>query len=367
MRVCMDPIPYVDLRVTDPALEEELLDAVRQVFRHGKFVMGPEVEALEAQLAEYTGARYAVGVNSGTDALIFALRAYGVGPGDEVITVSHSFVATSSAIAITGARPVFVDIDRRTMLLDPWLLESALTPRTAAVLPVHLNGYPCAMDEIAAFCERHGLALIEDCAQAIGCRYRGKKHVGTFGAGCFSLHPLKILAAAGDAGFITTDEADVARQARFMRNLGLRDRDHCEIACSNSRLDTIQAAILLVKMRHFESWIARRNQHAEAYRQALKNRVELPPEHDGHEPVYSSFVIRHPERDRLMAGLKQRGVSVKIHYPVPIHRQPAFADFDMPRLPATNQTVDQIISLPVHQSMTDDMRDRVIEAVLELT
>jgi dTDP-4-amino-4,6-dideoxygalactose transaminase len=237
----MTPIPYVDLPAQHAAIEGEILEAVRRVLRHGWFILGPEVQALEEALAERVGVRHAVGVGNGTDALVLALRAHGVGPGHEVITVSHSFFATASAIELVGAVPVFVDIHPDTLLMDPDLLEAARTPRTRAVIPVHLMGHPCDMDAIGAFCQAHGLALIEDAAQAIDARWRGRA-VGSFGTGCFSLHPLKNFAACGDAGFVTTDDDDLAAFLRQARNIGICDRDHCDFVSSNSRLDALHAA-----------------------------------------------------------------------------------------------------------------------------
>lgn len=355
-------IPYINLPSQHADLEPELLRAVRRVLRHGQFILGPEVSELETRLASYVNVPHVIGVNSGTDALILALRAHGIQPGDEVITVSHSFVANASAICMVGAVPVFVDIDARTMLMDPACLPAALTPRTRAVLPVHLNGFPCEMERIQAFCEQHELILIEDCAQAIGAFYAGR-HVGAFGTGCFSLHPLKILSACGDAGFIATRDAALADRLRRLRNIGLRDRDHCDHIGGNTRLDTLQAALLLVKMRHMEAWIEARAHHAHAYREVLRDRVMLPPEHGPHRPVYSAFVIRHRRRDAVIKKLHALGVDAKIHYPVPIHRQKAFAQFRGKPLPVTETTVDQIISLPVTPELTEAGRGHVIEAL----
>ncbi len=360
----MTPIPYVDLPAQHAAIEGEILEAVRRVLRHGWFILGPEVQALEEALAERVGVRHAVGVGNGTDALVLALRAHGVGPGHEVITVSHSFFATASAIELVGAVPVFVDIHPDTLLMDPDLLEAARTPRTRAVIPVHLMGHPCDMDAIGAFCQAHGLALIEDAAQAIDARWRGRA-VGSFGTGCFSLHPLKNFAACGDAGFVTTDDDDLAAFLRQARNIGIRDRDHCDFVSSNSRLDALHAAILRVKLEHLAAWTARRREHAAAYRQALAGHLRLPPPEPEHgQAVYHAFVVRHPQRDRLQAALQAQGIGTKVHYPIPIHRQPAFAQRAGRPLAHTDRAVAEILSLPVYPELSDQDRGRVIRAIV---
>ncbi|MFH1465754.1 MAG: DegT/DnrJ/EryC1/StrS family aminotransferase [Pseudomonadota bacterium] len=360
----MRPIPPVDLPAQHAPLEEEILTAVRRVLRHGQFILGPEVRRLEAALEEILGVRHVIGVGNGTDALVLALRAHGVGPGDEVITVSHSFFATTSAITLVGAAPVYVDVDPATMLMDPALLPAARTPRTRAVLPVHLNGHPCDMGRIAAFCQEHGLALVEDCAQALGARWGGRC-VGAFGTGCFSLHPLKILGACGDGGAVATDDDALAGWLRRARDLGKLDRDRCGEVSGNSRLDALQAAILGVKLPRLEGWIERRRAHAAAYRAALGGCVEPPPEDppDG-RAVYTFFVVRHPARDRLIGALADRGVDARVHYPIPIHRQPAFSAWPAGPLPHTERTVGEILSLPVTPELSDADRERVIGAVL---
>ncbi|MBH23317.1 MAG: cell wall biogenesis protein [Myxococcales bacterium] len=353
-------VPYVNLSQQHAALEDELLEATRQVLRHGWFILGPEVKELEQHFAHLLEVPHTVGVNSGTDALVLALKLHGVGEGDEVITVSHSFVATASAVCLVGATPVFVDIDPETMLMDPARLEGALTPRTRAVMPVHLNGFPCDMEPIAAFCEAHGLALIEDCAQSIGAMRAGKP-VGSFGTGCFSLHPLKVLSACGDAGFLTAHSDVEAETLHKLRNLGLRHRDSCQWVSGNSRLDTLQAALLLVKFKRLEAWIEARNAHARAYREALEGVVRLPPrEGPGDRAVYSTFVVRHPERERVIAALSEAGIDAKIHYPYGIHQHEAFAHLEHGPLPVTEEVVRQIISLPVTPEMTEAQREHVI-------
>lgn len=356
-------IPYVDLAAQHAPLRERILEAVSRVLAHGQFILGPEVAELEARLAERLGARHVVGVASGTDALLLALKVRGIGPGDEVVTVSHSFVATASAICLAGARPVLVDVDERSMQIDPGELEAALTESTRAVIPVHLNGSPCDLGRVADFCRRHNLALIEDCAQALGVRAAGEA-VGTRDLGCFSLHPLKVLSACGDAGFVTTRSADDAARLRRLRNIGLADRDHCAEVAGNHRLDTLQAAILLVKLEHLDAATAARRRHAAAYREAFAGRLALPPEEgDGDFAIYSAFVVRHPRRDRLVELLRGRGVDAKVHYPLAIHQQEAFSGLAHRPLPVTEKVVDEIFSLPVSAELDDAGRARVIAAV----
>lgn len=354
-------VPYVDLAAQHAPLRQALLEAVGRVLDHGWFVLGPEVGELEARLAERIEVPAVVGVNSGTDALILALRALGVGPGDEVITVSHSFVATASAIRLVGATPVFVDIDEDTMLLDPTRLEAARTASTKAVLPVHLGGFACDLTAIATFCDAHGLHLLEDCAQAIGAKHRGRP-VGSVGVGAWSLHPLKVLSACGDAGFVSLPGGRHEVLLRELRNLGLRTRDDVAHVSGNSRLDTLQAAMLLVKLGHLDEWIAARRAHAAAYRGALRGWVRLPPEEGDDFAVYSAFVVRHPRRDALVEGLLARGIDAKVHYPKAIHQQPPFADVAQP-LPVTERVVREIVSLPVTPELTEAGREQVIAAV----
>jgi UDP-2-acetamido-2-deoxy-ribo-hexuluronate aminotransferase len=360
-----DRIAYVDLARQNAPLEAELLAAVSRVLAHGQFILGPEVAELEARLRERLGAKHVIGVANGTDALELALRALGIGPGDEVITVSHSFVASGLAIRLVGATPVFVDVDEATMLMDPTRLEGALTARSRAVLPVHLNGFSCPMAPIQAFCDRHRLHLVEDCAQALGATRAGRS-VGTSGIGCFSLHPLKPLAACGDAGLVTTSDDGLAERLRHLRNLGLVDRDHCELLGTNSRLDTLQAALLLVKEPHLDGWIEARRERARRYRRALTGRLTLPPEEaDDEIATYSAFVVRHPRRDRLRELLAERGVDAKPHYPLAIHQQAAFADLPTADLPVTERVVATILSLPISPELGLDEQERVIAAVLE--
>lgn len=362
----MKGVPYVDMPAQYASIEDEVLDAIRTVLRHGQFILGPEVAALEAALAARLGVAHVVTVANGTDALTMALRLKGIGPGDEVLIPSHSFLATAHAVVLVGATPVFVDIEEDRMLMDPALLEAALTRRTRAVMPVHLGGHPCDMDALVAFCEAHGLVLVEDCAQAIGTRAHGRS-VGDFGIGCFSLHPLKTLAAAGDAGFITVRDDEDAQRLRLMRNFALLDRDHTAFVTGHSRLDTLQAAILLVKLRRLDGYLEARKAHASAYAQALAGSYRLVDVPSWADPSYSAFVVRHPERDRILAAMRERGFDLKVHYPVPIHRQAPYVDgAGAVALPVTDRAVAEIMSLPVTPELDVADRNRIISALLEL-
>ncbi len=358
-------VPYIDLVAQHEPLKDEILEAVERVLDHGWFILGEEVTQFERRAAEYLGVPHVVGVGSGTDAIELALRMRGIGEGDEVITVSHTFVSGVSAIVMAGAEPVFVDVEPETMLMDPDRLQEALTDRTAAVMPVHLNGFACDLDPIRQFCETHGLDLIEDCAQAFGTRYRDA-YVGTSDVGCFSLHPLKVLSACGDAGFVALHDDREAELVRELRDNGRRSREVFPHVSNNSRLDTLQAAILLVKLDHLDDWIARRREHAAAYRARLADHVTLPPdEPDGHRSVYSMFVVRHPRRDALLERLEARGIGAKVHYPFGVHQQEPFEPFADRPLPATERTVSEILSLPIYPEMGDAQRDEVIETVAD--
>ncbi len=355
-------IPYVNLAAQNRALRAELIEALDRVLAHGQFINGPEVAAFEAEVARALGVEHVVGVSNGTDALVMALKLVGVAQGDEVITPAHGFVATATAIRLVGATPVFVDIDERTMLVDPAAVDRAVTSRTKVVLPVHLSGCAADVEALENVCRRRGLALVEDCAQAIGATERGRS-VGTAGIGCFSLHPLKVLGALGDGGFITVRTAEEARRLRQMRNIGLVDRDHCESVDGNCRLDALQAAFLLAKLRHLPEWLAARRAHAAAYRADLAGLVSMPPDDArGTAQVYSAFVIRHARRDALAAFLLERGIETKVHYPIPIHRQAAFLPWRT-ELPVTDRVCAQILSLPVSPELSPAGRHEVVAAV----
>ena len=322
--------------------------------------------AFEQEFAAYCGARHGVGVGSGTEAIHLALLACGIGPGDEVITVPNTAVATVAAIEQSGACPVFVDVDFAARTLDPHKLEAALTPRTRAILPVHLYGAPADLDPILALARARGVRVVEDCAQAVGALYRGLR-LGSLGdLGCCSFYPTKNLGAYGDGGFITTTDDALADRLRLLRTYGWRERDKSVIKGLNSRLDELQAAVLRVKLRHLDAWTARRRQLAARYSAALSGSgVNLPFEKSGLQPVYHLYVIATPERDALRAHLKERGIETLVHYPVPIHLQEAYAGMGCAAgsFPNAECLARQILSLPLYPEMDDDTVDTVAAVI----
>lgn len=339
-------IPFNTLLPAHELLASEIRSAVDRVLTSGWFILGPELERFETSFASYLGVKHAVGVASGTDAVELALRAAGVGPGDEVITVSHSAVATVCAVERSGAVPVLVDIDPATYTMDPAQVEAAITPRTAAILPVHLYGQAADMTALEAIARHRKLLLIEDCAQAHGATHRGRM-AGSIGKlAAFSFYPTKNLGAYGDAGAVVTDDAGLASRLRRLRNYGQEERHHHVESGINSRLDEVQAAILAVKLQHLDEHNEARRQLATAYRDAITG-VTLPAvdEHDRH--VYHLFVVRHPLRDAMRAWLDERGVGTAVHYPNAIHQQPAYRHLAA-RLPETEKAVTEIVSLPMY-------------------
>jgi dTDP-4-amino-4,6-dideoxygalactose transaminase len=349
-------VPYVDIAAQFAEERERLLPLVERVLAAGHYVGGAEVEALEAAIARDCGVAHCVGVASGTDALVLSLRALGIGRGAEVITAPNSFIATAAAIVQAGARPVFADVlDDQN--LDPDRIEAAITPATAAVMPVHLTGRVAAMDRICAVARRHGLAVVEDAAQSMGSRYGGRSS-GTWGdVGCFSAHPLKNLNALGDAGFLVTEDADLARRVRRLRNHGLVDRNKVAEWGVVSRLDTLQAAVLLHRLERLPAIVARRRGNAELYRALLdREHVFWPPCRPEEFNTFHTFVVQVEARDALQARLADQGIGTAIHYPVPIHLQPAAAELGYRRgdFPVAERQAGRILSLPVHQSLHPD-------------
>src|SRR6267154_2608100 len=320
------PVAFLDLRSQFAPIRDEVFSVVARVLESQQFIMGSEVAALEGEIAKFVGCEFALGCASGSDALLLALMAYGVGPGDEVVTTPFTFVATAGSIARLGARPVFVDIDPVTYNLDPAKFESAITPRTRAVIPVHLFGLPTEMCSIQENSNRHNLPVIEDAAQAIGAEYKGKQ-VGSLGSvGCFSFFPSKNLGGAGDGGMVVADDPDLADRLRILRLHGSRKKYQYELLGMNSRLDTLQAAILRVKLRHLPAWTAARQRNAEHYRNlfaeyGLMDSIAPPFVPASCTHVYNQFVIRVQHRDELKAALRKEGIPTEIYYPSPLHLQ----------------------------------------------
>src|SRR5262245_41492104 len=348
-------------------IKPELLAAVERVLEDGRYILGPDVGAFEQHFAEYCGTRYAVGVSSGTTALTLVLRGLGVGPGDEVITAANSFIASAACAALIGARPVLIDVRRIDMNLDPDLLERAITRRTKAIIPVHLTGHPAEMDAILTIGERHGIPVVEDAAQAVGTSYHGRR-TGSLGrAGCFSLHPLKNLHAYGDAGIITTNDDALYKWLLKARNHGLRNRDESEFWSTNSRIDTVQAAMLDVKLPYLDEWTRERRAIAAEYCAALRDVVELPTEAPGCLHTYQTFMIKAERREGLLQHLQRRGVDAKVHYPAPIHMQPAAAglDYRPDDFPVAWWLSERIVSLPLYAELTPAQRQCVTDSVRE--
>jgi len=359
-------VPYIDIAGQHAAIKAELMEAVGSVLDHGKFVLGEEVEKFEKRFAELCRVRFAIGVNSGTDALILALRALGIGPGDEVITVPNSFVASTSSILLVGAKPVFVDV-RDDYNLDPGQLERVITRKTKAILPVHLTGRPADMKPIMDIAQACGLHVIEDCAQAVMAEYNGQ-YVGSFGTfGCFSLHPLKTLNACGDGGVLTTNDESLCERVKIFRNLGLRTRDDCVVWSGNSRLDTIQAAILLVKMKYLQTWTEKRRANAAFYQTALRGvaGLQMPADLPREKAVYHTFVIQTDKRDELKTFLHNQGVETAVHYPVPIHFHKAAKGlgYGPGSFPVAEQQAKRILSLPVHQGLPPGQLKQVADLI----
>lgn len=357
-------IPFVDLARQFRSIEPELAKAFLDVGRSGGYIMGERLASFERKVAQFLGVRHAIGVADGSDALFLVLKAWGIGPGDEVITATNSFIASAWVIAAAGAKPVLVDVTE-DFNIDPRLVEAAVTARTKAIIPVHLTGRPAAMEEINSIAHKHGLRVLEDAAQAIGARYHGKRVGGLGHAAGFSLHPLKNLGVYGDGGLITTDDDELAALLLKLRNHGLRNRDECEMWGFNSRLDTMQAAFAEIKLGYLDGWNARCRDIASRYAAALAEHVQVPVDQPWEECVYHNFVIRTDRRDALMAHLLQRGVDTRVHYPIPIHLQDAARHLQYRRgdFPNAERYASTMISLPIYPELSDAEVQHVINAV----
>jgi dTDP-4-amino-4,6-dideoxygalactose transaminase len=358
-------IPMVDPALEYQALRAEIDAAVARVLASGRFILGPEGEALELEIATYVGAAHAAGVASGTDALHLALVAAGIGPGDEVVLPAFTFFATAEAVSYTGATPVFADIDAASFNIDPRSIEQCLSTRTRAVIAVHLFGQCAQMDAIAALCTRHDLLLVEDCAQSLGADYGGRR-AGAWGDfGCFSFYPTKNLAAAGDAGLVTMREGRYAEALRMLRHHGSRKAYVHERIGWNSRLDELQAAILRVKLKALDRFNAARRKVARAYRERLAGLpLELPLEDGRGTHAWHQFTVRSAKRDALREALERAGVASAVYYPIPLHRQPPYAEANARRsLPAAEAAAASVLSLPMHPLLSDAELERVCGAL----
>jgi dTDP-3-amino-3,4,6-trideoxy-alpha-D-glucose transaminase len=369
MNPILTRIPITRLDQADPELVEELLEVVARVAHTGAFTMGAELEAFESEFAAYCETDFAVGVSSGTEAIVLAMKALGIGAGDEVIVPANSFIASAEGVSLAGATPKLVDVDPETHLLTAEAVAAAIGPRTKAVLPVHLMGSTVDMEPLLAVARNAGLAVVEDCAQAHGARYRGQR-VGTFGAiGCFSMYPTKNLGAWGDGGAIVTADPAIAERIRLLRSHGEKPRYHHQMVGTTARLDALQAAILRVKLQRLEGWNDDRRRLGAMLREGLEGTsVELPaPASAEGDQVYHLFIVRTKQREALRAFLDERGVSTAVHYPVPIHRTEAYAELGLGEgsLPVAERLAEEICTLPLFPSMTDEDVAQIVEAVID--
>ena len=358
-------VQFVDLKAQHTLLAQELDEAIHRVLKRSWFILGEELEAFEAEFAAYCGVKHCIGVASGTEALQLALLACGMGPGDEVITVAHTFIASALAIAATGATPVFVDIDPRTYTLDPIRLAEVVSPRTRAILPVHLYGHCADMDAIMAFAAQHSLYVIEDAAQAHGASYKGRKAGSLARLGCFSFYPSKNLGACGDAGAVVTNDAELAARLRRLRNYGESSRYHHESIGYNSRLDEMQAAILRVKLPHLEEWNESRRRIAVDYQSSLDQRFAPPMVMPGCIHSYHLFVIQSDDRDGLREHLRAQEIETHMHYPIPCHLQPAIRGIEhrSGNLSVTETVAQRILSLPMYPGLSGEQVAYVSDGV----
>lgn len=361
-------VPFVDLQTQFQDIRSEVLPKMEEVMRNSSFILGEDVSRFEDEFAEFCGVDHCVGVGSGCDALMWALKATGIGPGDEVITVANTYIATVLAISAVGATPVLVDCLEDTYEVDPDAVSRVITDRTRAILPVHLYGHPAEMDSLLSIAKEHDLIVIEDAAQAHGAEYRGTR-CGSMGlVGCFSFYPGKNLGAYGDGGAIVTNDGTIAEKIRQLRNYGQSRKYHHDVIGWNSRLDTLQAVVLRAKLTHLTEWNNARHHSAELYCRLLKDLpVVLPIEISDCRHVYHLFVIRHNRRDELMASLASQGVYCGIHYPIPIHLQSAYASLGYPKgsFPITERISDEILSLPMFPELQPGQVEYVCKCIRE--
>lgn len=372
-------VPLLDLKGQYDTIREEVREAMDRVVESQQFILGPEVEALEREVAAYSQCEYGIGVSSGTDALLASLMAIGIKAGDEIITATYSFFATAGAIARLGAIPVFVDIDPLTYNIDPESIESVITSRTRAIIPVHLYGQMADMDPIMEVANRHKLYVIEDAAQAIGSEYKGRR-AGSIGhLGCFSFFPSKNLGGFGDGGLVTANDAELVAKVKLMRNHGYSPKYYNKVVGGNFRLDALQAAVLRVKLRYLDDWTEGRQRNAEIYRKLFidagltdsqvssSKKITLPAEAPERRHIYNQFVIRSQRRNELIEHLKQRQIGCEIYYPVPLHLQECFADLGHKTgdFTASESAANETLALPIYPELTEGMLKSVVSAITE--
>lgn len=388
------PVPLLDLKAQYASIRDEIREAIDRVADSQHFILGPEVEALESEVAAYSQCEFGIGVSSGTDALLVALMAINIKPGDEVITTPYTFFATAGAIARLNARPVFVDIDPLTYNIDPAQIEAAINERTRAIIPVHLYGQMADMNPIMEVARRHNLVVIEDAAQAIGSEYEGRRAGAIGDMTCFSFFPSKNLGGFGDGGMVTTNDAELARQVKLLRNHGYAPKYYNKVVGGNFRLDAIQAAVLRVKLKYLDSWTEKRQQNAATYRRLFEEAelsiqpqfvgltneasgveapnklsemsgVVLPFEAPNMRHIYNQFIIRSGQRDQLLAHLKERRIGTEVYYPVPMHVQECFAElgYKMGDFEESERAANETLALPIYPELTESMMARVVNAI----
>ncbi len=361
----MDKIPIIDLKRQHKPIEGELVDAFKKVLESGQFILGPELEKFEQNASEYLKVKYAIGVGNGTDALTLALKALDIKEGDEVITTPFTFFATAETIAMLGAVPVFVDVDDSTLNIDANKIEEKITPKTKAILPVHIFGQGARMEKILEIAKKYNLKVIEDTAQGFGATRNGK-YLGTIGdIGTFSFFPTKNLSCLGDGGLITTNDDSLAKKVKMLRVHGSPKKYYHEFLGYNSRLDSIQAAFLNVKLKYIDAWNARRREIAEIYNRELKPFVRVPEVDEGNIHIYHQYTIRTDKRDALNDFLNNRGIMTQVHYPIPLHLQPAlsYLGYKEGDFPVAERATKEVLSLPVFPELTDDEISYVIDSV----
>jgi dTDP-4-amino-4,6-dideoxygalactose transaminase len=369
----MMKVPLLDLQAQYATIKDEILPVVHEVLDSQRFILGPQVEAFEREVADFSGTGFAIGVSSGTDALLLCLMAAQVDWGDEVITTPYTFFATAGSIARVGATPVFVDIDPATYNINPELIEAKISPKTKAIIPVHLYGQCADMKPILDVGQKHDVFVIEDAAQAIGAEYGGmddgiRYHAGNMGDfGCFSFFPSKNLGGFGDGGMVVANDAELAQLVKMLRTHGGKDKYRNAMVGMNGRLDALQAAILRVKLRHLESWSEQRRQHATYYNEAFVEleQVQTPSTASGNLHIYNQYIIRVPKRDELQTYLKEQGIGTAIYYPIPLHLQECFAHlgYQPDDLPESERAAHETLALPVYPELTREQQDYVVETI----
>ncbi len=369
-------VPLLDLQAQYKDIEQEVLQAIREVYAHKIFILGPEVKKLEAEVANYSSTKYAIGVASGSDAILLSLMALGIGPGDEVITTPYTFFATAGSISRLGATPVFVDIDEKSYNISPNEIEAKITPKAKAIMPVHLYGQCADMEVILEIAAKHKLPVIEDAAQAIGAEY-GKntlsKKAGSMGAfGCFSFFPSKNLGCMGDGGMIVTNDADLAQKASVLRVHGSKPKYYHKVIGLNSRLDTLQAAVLSVKLKYLDSWSIKRRKNAELYNELFKAKglleiITLPFTEYQNKHIYNQYVVRTPKRDQLKEFLKNKGIGTEIYYPVPLHLQECYSSLGYKEgdFPLAEKAARETLALPIYPELTKQQQELVVDSIVE--